>query len=59
MQKYYYTISDVVYDKWSDSDLKKWLVDHDIVKSDAQITRDKMLKMIQYVKPLCLTKPFE
>jgi len=49
MQKYYYTISDAVYDKWSDSDLKKWLIDHGIIKSDAQITRDKMLQLIRFV----------
>lgn len=49
MKVYYYSTSDAVYDAWSDSDLKKWLVDHGVVKSDAQITREKMLKMIQSV----------
>jgi hypothetical protein len=41
MKTYYYSTSDAVYDSWSDSELKKWLVDHGIVKSDAQVTREK------------------
>lgn len=49
MKVYYYSTRDAVYDTWSDSDLKKWLVDHGVVKSDARISREKMLKMIQLV----------
>jgi len=47
MKNYYYSTSETVYDSWSDSELKKWLVDHDVIKSDAKVSRDKMLKMIQ------------
>jgi hypothetical protein len=49
MQKYYYSVSDTVYSTWSDSQLKKWLVDHGIIKSDAQVSRDKMLKLVACV----------
>lgn len=52
MKAYYYSTSDTVYDSWSDSDLKRWLVDHDIIKSNAQVTREKMLKMIQSVSTI-------
>ena len=58
MKTYYYSTSDSVYDSWSDSDLKKWLVDHNVIKSDAQVTREKMLKMIQSVIPKCLHDAF-
>jgi hypothetical protein len=49
MKTYYYSTKDAVYDSWSDSELKKWLVDHGVIKSDAQVSREKMLKMIQSV----------
>jgi hypothetical protein len=50
MGKYYYTTTESIYDKWSDSELKQWLVDHDVIKSDAQVSRDKMLKLIRSVQ---------
>ena len=46
MKKYYYGPSDMVWSTWSDSQLKQWLVDHGIVKSSAQASRDKMIKMV-------------
>ena len=49
MKKYYYGSSDKVYHTWSDSELKSWLVDHNVVKSEAQIKRDKLIKMVSYV----------
>jgi hypothetical protein len=49
MKTYYYSTKNAVYDSWSDSELKKWLVDHGVIKSDAQVSREKMLKMIQSV----------
>ncbi|KAJ6478631.1 hypothetical protein C8R47DRAFT_1019932 [Mycena vitilis] len=47
MSQYYYDVNDNVYSSWSDSDLKAWLVSHNIVKSDAQVSRDKLVKLIQ------------
>jgi len=49
MKTYYYSTGETVYDSWSDSELKKWLVDHGVIKSDAKVAREKMLKMIQLV----------
>jgi len=49
MDKYYYDHLDTVWSTWSDSQLKQWLVEHGVIKSDAQVTRDKMTKMIQFV----------
>jgi uncharacterized protein YndB with AHSA1/START domain len=46
MKMYYYDPTDMVWSAWSDSQLKQWLVDHGIVKSDAQASRDKMIKMV-------------
>jgi hypothetical protein len=47
MQDYYYSTNDYVWSSWDDSTLKSWLVEHGVVKSDAEIKREKMLKLIQ------------
>ncbi|KAF9460445.1 hypothetical protein BDZ94DRAFT_1265910 [Collybia nuda] len=47
MKQYYYDVNDTVYSTWSDSTLKNWLVENGIIKSDAQLKRDKMLRLIQ------------
>jgi hypothetical protein len=52
MNEYYYNVFDPVWATWSDSDLKQWLVDRDVIKSDAQIKREKMLKLIESVSGL-------
>jgi hypothetical protein len=49
MKQYYYDVNDTVYSTWSDSTLKNWLVEQNIIKSDAQLKRDKMLRLVQYV----------
>lgn len=49
LAKFYYSPTEKVWSNWSDSELRGWLVDHGYVKSDAQITRDKMTKMVEYV----------
>jgi hypothetical protein len=49
MKQYYYDVNDTVYSTWSDSTLKNWLVEENIIKSDAQLKRDKMLRLVQYV----------
>ena len=49
MKKYYYDSSDKVYHTWSDSELKSWLVDHNVIKPEAQVKRDKLIKMTSYV----------
>ena len=49
MKHYYYTPQQHVWDSWSDSQLRQWLIDHDIVKSDAQIRQDKLKKLVAYV----------
>ena len=46
MKMYYYGPSDMVWATWSDSKLKEWLVEHGVVKSEAQTSRDKMIKMV-------------
>jgi len=51
MKKYYYESSDKVYNPWSDSELKSWLVDHNVIKPEAQIKRDKLIKLMSCVSP--------
>jgi hypothetical protein len=46
MNKYHYSVKDAVWSTWSESQLKNWLVEHGYVKSDAQLTRDKMIRMV-------------
>jgi hypothetical protein len=47
MKSYYYNVNDNVWDTWNDNELKSWLVEHSIVKSDAQIKRDKLMKLVE------------
>lgn len=47
MQDYYYGTNDYVWSSWDDSTIKSWLVEHGVVKSEAEIKREKMLKLIQ------------
>jgi len=47
MKQYYYGTQDRVWHTWSDSDLRNWLIDQGVIKSDAQVTRDKMLKLVE------------
>lgn len=49
MTKYYYDSSDKVYNAWSDSELKSWLVDHNVIKPEAQVKRDKLIRLVSYV----------
>jgi hypothetical protein len=44
---YYYNVNDSVWNTWNDSDLKAWLVEHGKVAPDAQIKRDKLVKLVQ------------
>lgn len=52
MNKYYYDSTDKVYNTWSDSELKSWLVDHNVIKPEAQARRDKLIKLTSFVFPL-------
>jgi hypothetical protein len=47
MKNYYYSSSESVWDTWSDSQLRDWLVTRGVIKSDAQVTRDKMLRLVK------------
>ena len=37
---------DTVHTPWTDADMKEWLVEHGIIKSDAQIQREKLQKLM-------------
>ena len=50
MKKYYYDPQQYVWSTWSESDLRKWLIEHEIIKSDAQIKKDKMQRLVAYVE---------
>ncbi|KAJ3726770.1 hypothetical protein C8R42DRAFT_573822 [Lentinula raphanica] len=47
MRTYYYNTSQRVWDTWSDSDMKAWLVANGVIKSDAEIKKEKMRKLVQ------------
>ena len=53
MKYYYYTPQQHVWDSWSESQMRQWLIEHDVIKSDAQIKKEKMQKLIAYV--LCFS----
>ncbi|KAK7443562.1 hypothetical protein VKT23_015735 [Stygiomarasmius scandens] len=50
MKQYYYNVNDRVWDTWSDSELRAWLIEHGVVKSDAEIRREKMLKLVDLAR---------
>jgi len=47
MKNYFYDANTYVWDTWSDNQLRSWLVDHDIIKSEAEVRRDKMQKLVK------------
>ena len=53
MKYYYYTPQQHVWDSWSESQMRQWLIEHDVIKSDAQIKKEKTQKLIAYV--LCFS----
>ncbi|KAK7045488.1 hypothetical protein VNI00_007741 [Paramarasmius palmivorus] len=48
MGNYYYDLNDRVWSTWTDSQLRQWLIDNNVIKSDAQLTREKMLKLVDF-----------
>lgn len=34
------------WDAWSDSDIRDWLVQHNFLRSDAQVKRDELVKLV-------------
>ena len=49
MKHYYYGVSDSVWSSWSDSELKGWLIKNGYMKSNQQVNREKMIKMVECV----------
>jgi hypothetical protein len=33
------------WDAWSDSDIRDWLIQHNYLRTDAQVKRDELIKM--------------
>lgn len=46
MRIYYYDVNDTVWDTWSDAALREWLLDHEIIHTNAQVSREKMLQLV-------------
>jgi Putative nuclear envelope organisation protein len=46
MSRYYYDTSESIYTSWDESRLKEWLVEHNVITSNAQLTREKLLKLV-------------
>ena len=48
MSKYYYDTNNYVWDTWSDSEMRAWLIDNGVIKGDAKtLTRNKMLRLVE------------
>jgi hypothetical protein len=47
MEKYYYDSKESVWSHWTDSELHQYLTDHKIIKSDTQLKREKMERLVQ------------
>lgn len=46
MHKYYYGLQERAWSAWADADMKWWLVEHGIIKTDAQLQREKLEKLL-------------
>ncbi|KAI0027980.1 hypothetical protein K488DRAFT_90238 [Vararia minispora EC-137] len=46
MRAYYYDVTQYVWNTWTESDLRAWLISRNIIKSDAQITREKLERLV-------------
>ncbi|KAF9053806.1 hypothetical protein BDZ89DRAFT_1056368 [Hymenopellis radicata] len=46
MSRYYYDSNSYVWNTWTDSDMRAWLIEHNVIKSDAQLKREKMMKLV-------------
>ena len=46
LTNYYYSLSDTVWSSWTDSELKAWLVANGYMKSDQEIRREKLIKLV-------------
>ncbi|KAI6118142.1 hypothetical protein F5141DRAFT_1096416 [Pisolithus sp. B1] len=57
MKRYYYSTTDKIWNAWSESELKAWLVNHGLLKSDAQKQRDELIKMVECVTCGCDPSP--
>ena len=42
----YSSASDTIWTGWSDSDLRSWLINHGYLRSDAQVKRDDLVKLM-------------
>lgn len=47
MKTYYYDTNQSIWSTWTDSDMRQWLINNNVIKSDAQVTREKMAKMVE------------
>ena len=50
MAEYYYDANETVYSTWSESQTRNWLVKQGVIKPEAQIKREKLVKLIEYVE---------
>lgn len=47
MKSYYYGANEKVWDTWTDSQLRDWLLEHKVIKTDAQLQREKYIKLVK------------
>jgi len=48
MSKYYYDTNSYVWDSWTDSQLRAWLIDNNVIKGDSKtLARNKMTKLVE------------
>lgn len=45
-QDFLWSTQDTAYSTWTDSQMKDWLVSHGVIKSDAQLQREKLQKLV-------------
>jgi hypothetical protein len=43
---YYYSSTDTIFNSWKEADLRKWLINNNVIKSDFQASKDKYASMV-------------
>jgi len=46
VQDNYLTATNTVWDAWTESEIRAWLIEHGYMRSDAQVKRDELVKLI-------------
>jgi Putative nuclear envelope organisation protein len=54
VQDNYLSATNTVWDAWTESEMRAWLIEHGYMRSDAQVKRDEL---VQLINSKCVSLP--